>query len=704
MNDAVAAVVWLAVNSLLVASAWRLSRRLFPRDGLGETTIHVVTLCWGCIVGNVLVLGALGILSAGRLLASVSATCVAALAVAWAAGPRAPRAALGGVCARQAAKGMRWWTIAWGMLASLLLARVALHGLWAFPSDWDTLAYHVPLVDHWLRNGTLYVPACAFWYSPGNNEALGLWLVAPFSGDFLIALNNLPALILLASAAVELLSAFGVSPSLSHLASMAIVATRATWRQIVSAENDVAVAALFLAMLVYGLRYARRGRRADLALASLAVGLLSGVKYYALGYAGVAGLAVLSIVAVLRGWRVAARAAAVGLAGIVVLSGYWYLRNAWASGTPLYPKGFTEATDTWSAIRPDSRTSTLLGSGRSEVWPLLAFSVATHAGACQLAAALLLPATLLWLALSARQRRNGLARTRILRTWLVPLTVLSFLVFLNTPNVVETVPGTMNMLRWQYHPVRFGLCPLSLAVVALAVVAGDAAGSLTRAARRWATPWIAATCRLGGWGVYGLFSACVVCQAAVHGREDVALDHLLLAADIFIAGVLLALLTTSSSPFDRRVLHAVALCAVAAGVLGCHRLSVRWHRHFVQHYDTSYFHVPVLAQLSSLDASRERICICDDRYYPFFGSRRQFDVCRPLWVPDRARLRNYLRDHRITLLVARNHDASPRRRYASVRQWIAERPGPFQPFYEDGRFTIVRVDRDRLRAMEQVGE
>ena len=46
MNDAVAALVWLAVNSLLVASAWRWSRRLFPRDGLGETTIHVVTLPW----------------------------------------------------------------------------------------------------------------------------------------------------------------------------------------------------------------------------------------------------------------------------------------------------------------------------------------------------------------------------------------------------------------------------------------------------------------------------------------------------------------------------------------------------------------------------------------------------------------------------------------------------------------------------------
>ncbi|MBC7078842.1 MAG: hypothetical protein H5T92_11155, partial [Synergistales bacterium] len=278
---------------------------------------------------------------------------------------------------------------------------------------------------------------------------------------------------------MELLRALGLRPAMCHLAAMAILATRATWRQAVSAENDVAVAALFFATLLYALRYARGGKRADLVLAAVAFGLLCGIKYYALGYAAVAGLGTALSVAAYRGPRAAGGAFAASLAGALLLGGYWYARNAVASGTPLYPKGFTPETDVWGQIRPDTPTSTLLGSGRPVVWPLLAEAIAVMAGPCHLVAALLLPAVLVWLFVASYLGRSRSDQGASLYAWLALLAVLSLLVFINMPNVVETVPGSMNMLRWKYHPVRFGLCPLSLAVIGLAVVSSDVMNSFS---------------------------------------------------------------------------------------------------------------------------------------------------------------------------------------------------------------------------------
>jgi hypothetical protein len=51
--------------------------------------------------------------------------------------------------------------------------------------------------------------------------------------------------------------------------------------------------------------------------------------------------------------------------------------------------------------------------------------------------------------------------------------------------------------------------------------------------------------------------------------------------------------------------------------------------------------------LTAADPDRERIAVCDYRDYAFLGSRRQFDVCRPLWLPDQAALLDYLDDQSV---------------------------------------------------------
>jgi hypothetical protein len=60
-----------------------------------------------------------------------------------------------------------------------------------------------------------------------------------------------------------------------------------------------------------------------------------------------------------------------------------------------------------------------------------------------------------------------------LRWWLACVLAVALMVFITTPNIVETAPGALDMLRSKYHPMRLGLCFLSLAVVGLAVMLHD---------------------------------------------------------------------------------------------------------------------------------------------------------------------------------------------------------------------------------------
>ena len=68
MPDQFIAPVWLLTTILLIVSAWRSSRMLFPSDGYLETIGHTILICWATIVLFATILGALGVLSGPILL------------------------------------------------------------------------------------------------------------------------------------------------------------------------------------------------------------------------------------------------------------------------------------------------------------------------------------------------------------------------------------------------------------------------------------------------------------------------------------------------------------------------------------------------------------------------------------------------------------------------------------------------------------
>ena len=198
----------------------------------------------------------------------------------------------------------------------------------------DTLWYHLPQAARFVQTGSILHlqyfdrdPVTVFF--PANAElfhALGLML---FRSDLLSPAINLgwAALALMAAWAIGRPFARGphcLIAVLLLLATPVLVDTQPG-----GAYNDTACIALVLsaaALLVNG------GTSAGPAtLAAMAAGLALGIKFTMIAPALALGAGVVAVTARGARWRTLARSAA----ALIVLGGWWYLRNAIATGTPL---------------------------------------------------------------------------------------------------------------------------------------------------------------------------------------------------------------------------------------------------------------------------------------------------------------------------------------------------------------------------------
>lgn len=260
LPDSIIAVIWLGATALLGTVGWVTAVRQFPHDTVLNRISHTIVIGWAHIVVVATTLGALGWLLPFAFLAGVSGSATLTFLITR----RLSQPITAGVdsipvATDQTSEVGGWlWPAVWSVLFAFWVGHSVTAGLWRFPTDWDTLMYHLPMVNHWIQARSLYAPDGLRWSDPGNNELVTLWLVAPFSGDFLYSLTNLPATVLLACASVELGCQLGLSSAWRNLAAMAVVTNFVVFKQLIDAENDVAVAAFLLAGLAYALRFADR--------------------------------------------------------------------------------------------------------------------------------------------------------------------------------------------------------------------------------------------------------------------------------------------------------------------------------------------------------------------------------------------------------------------------------------------------------------
>jgi hypothetical protein len=354
-------------------------------------------------------------------------------------------------------------------------------------------------------------------------------------------------------------------------------------------------------------------------------------------------------------------------------------------------------------MRPDVWQTTLVGNGQPEVLPLLLWAVWRMGGPCQWLALQLVFVAGAWIATSClwfwrRQERDLGAIRGALAVW----TAAAGFIWSMAPFMVETIPGTLNMLRASSSPVRFGLCFLNLALLCSVILLQDLALGLqhiikvvssARGPNRRLQGIGSGLARLMATAPTIILAGAVIYQLVeCFRRATDKVDTLLVAASLLLAGLLIVS-CLKTWPVTRPLFGGLLAVAIVAGIVW---LGQRWHAGFVGHYDRMFGGYPY-SRLSEMNPGDTRVCVLGFRYYPFFGSRRQFRVSRPLWVPTYASLLEYLRDRDVTLIFADKSEASNvRRRYAIARDCLEQHPDVFEMIQDGPTYFVFRVNRGML--------
>jgi hypothetical protein len=690
--DALAAVVWYGATVIVVCAAWKVARLAFPEDRAGQRTMHCLVCVWYWLVIICSVLGTVGMLNYVVLeyMALLTAAAIHRWPFRWLTSTPAAAELL-----KRDRRDARWtaWLFVWLGVAGLGGARVIIRGLLRFPEEWDTLMYHRPLIDHWLQNAALYAPACWLWQVPGNNELFGLWWAAPFSGDFWIPLMNIPGTVLMALGTFELGRLLDTRPIVRHATTLGALGTTVVFQQLTVAKNDVAVAALFLVAIAYGFRYVQQQCRSTLWMTGAAFGLLAGVKYYALGYVALGWIVLLVMVARESGRRAVVSFAVTTSVLMLVGAGYWYGRNLLVTGTPLYPVGYA-GPDIAAALAPRSFwSSSIVGSGCPGVCSQYIDRIWKIAGPFYTCGVLIAPCSAAWLILSGFGLRGGETRraSAMMRLSLAIMLLGAWATFAVTPNTID--PNNNEQLDYPYLIARFSLVPLVLSLVSLSVMLSDGSRWIEN---RWTQTRVWSCASKAVVIVYvaaavGSFSL----KATQSLRESASLP-LMLGFDLAALGAVCHAVSVRGALARRCAFTAAVVAGCAVFVGSTIWISAWWHRDFAAHYDR-WDKAGTHTALTRPENVHARIASTYSRYYPFFGSRRQFGAFTPRRFASAESMFEYLATHNIDLLVVADETLVRLHRHPDVSAWVRAHPEVFVLTDVGARFSVFSVQKDALR-------
>jgi len=238
--------------------------------GAAENLLATVFLAVTAQVGLALLLGFARVLDTAPLL-----VCSAAL---FAAGFMALRRT--GVPRLLPQEGLG--TLRAGVLIVVLIALgLGMADLVVHPTrNFDSLAYHLPVMARWVDAGRLEVFAelgqVALY--PSHWELLSTLVVLPVGQDLLVSLPNLLAWLQLGLAIFVLARRLGARADASALAAGLVLLMPSVLSRLDAVQPDIALAACFVTALAFALRVPDEGRGLDLLIVILAVGMLPGLK------------------------------------------------------------------------------------------------------------------------------------------------------------------------------------------------------------------------------------------------------------------------------------------------------------------------------------------------------------------------------------------------------------------------------------------
>jgi hypothetical protein len=331
----------LAANVLLISGAWWLVGSGLRQTRWLDRTLAacVLGLSW-CVLG-LEILGTAGLLRVGPLLLWSSVLFAAGLFVAW----RGRRRSVPPSAGQTAPEPWRaetilsislvlWVCVELGMQSLLLPVKVVSDGP----------IYHLYFAVRWWKAGRLFLVAAPFGengatYFPANGDLWFTWLMATWGGDRLAKVGQAPFLLIAVAAAAGLARTLGASRNSSALAACWFVTSTSLLIFSFEANVDTIFVACYLTAAHFWLRYAlAEAGPAALILGGLAAGLALGAK--PVGVVLVPPVLVLAVAAIAvgtRSWGEFLTSFTAILASTFLTSGFWFLRNFWLTGNPLYP-------------------------------------------------------------------------------------------------------------------------------------------------------------------------------------------------------------------------------------------------------------------------------------------------------------------------------------------------------------------------------
>lgn len=216
-------------------------------------------------------------------------------------------------------------------------------------TQFDTLAFHLPVAVEWLQSGTTWIlpyegPLSFPAHYPANSELMALWAILPVHRDFIAQMGSLPGVALLTTGTAMLARLLGAG----WFASAAAVLASATLPNALSGllftnMEDVFTTGALVTAAAFAVRAWRNPSSStfDLLCAGLAGGLGLGARYAALATTPyVLLLCAAPVLVRTRNLGSTLRSLGFLIAGLVFSGGYFYLRNLVFTGDPVYPEPY----------------------------------------------------------------------------------------------------------------------------------------------------------------------------------------------------------------------------------------------------------------------------------------------------------------------------------------------------------------------------
>ncbi len=620
MAEFVGGLLWILSTGATVQCCFVLARRWYPGDSAWQMALHtaVLSVCVGIV--SLTVVGACGLLSPATILLSPPAVALAVRRI------RFPPALHNTASPEPVVT-----TWLWSGVAGLIVGHCVVNGILQFPTDYDCLMYHLPLIDSWLQSGSLATTQSQRWADSANSELLGLWFAGAFSGDFWVPLNNLPVMLVWVAGVLETGRRLGLAGWWPHLVAVASIAVYTTVHETDDASNDLMVAAFFVAGLAYALRYQASRTSSDRLLFALSLRVLAGTKFFATGYALLLGLTFVVLATSSRGLR---RGVGDGLlcAGVSLLTGgYWYVRNLLLTGCVFFPKGSPVFRE--HIAHPNLAQTTLALNIDDRVPGLLMDAVWRLCGPIHFTLVMLLPTLLLALCIMGRKgwrcEQSLSGRACVLALLLVSTGLIAVM----TPMLVEDQPDTLNHLRWAYTPVRYALCFLTILVLVAGFLLHNAFAMVSSRIRQ---------------PVVLLLVTGALMQFVVRfwSQPELDMNQAAIPGGVCVAAFYLLRVLWRRSAFSRIIVVAIVLLAVPFFAA---QTSARWHAGYAQHFNVFYG----TQWFQELEKSGSRIVVLDERSYPFFGSRREHFVLHDACYRGVDDVRQVLTRNNIQVVVTR---------------------------------------------------